>query len=320
MLNYFINILYINKTALCAFLLALLILVRVIVESISPKRVKVKRRVIQKNSKMVTFIEKTMSKAPILNQMKEHIRVQLGLVTSKSNSKNEYYANITVFFLISFAIIEAVIIAFTRIPAIFKPLLAILGLVIPYLIINLFIKSRRKKIYNDFPQLVSIYVSKYQITKNTKEALRKSIPDLPNTLRHEIKRLTNVMNASDSYDKALDEFDARVDYLMCTAFVAILKTGYKTNGDIIDSLMELESYIAQERLDEKKKEEQLKDKKWNLYFFIAAMPLAYYVIVSKFQDKAINFYWHTMQGQAVMAGCFIFSIIAIVLIIIEDSL
>ena len=320
MFNYFLAFLLGNKVAFGALVLAFMILIGTAIESISPKHVKVKRRIIQKDSKLAIYAENIVSKLPMFISLRNHMRIQLGLVTSKNDNKNEFYANMMVFGLIGLAIAESVGVLFIGIPGIFKPFLVILGLVIPYMIANIYINVKRKKVYNYFPELVSVYISKYQSSKNIKEALRMSIPDLPIVLRHEIKRLTNSMNSSTSYNKALDEFDARINYIMCTAFVALLKTGYTTNGDIIESLMELETYISQERLEEQRKIEQLKDKKINLYLFIGAMPISYYAIVSKLQERAINFYWHTVQGQAVMGGCILFSIVTIVFIIVEDSL
>lgn len=299
-----------------AFLLSFFTILAII----KPKRVKVKKRIIEQDSKVLKLVERVISKIPILTKMKNSIRIQLGLLTSKSDVKNELYASIIIVAILGLFSISLILVVFLKIPILFKTLILILCIIIPYEIIIIIIKRRRKRIYNDFPELVSVFIAKYASTRNTKESLRKSIPDIPYTLRHEIKRLVNSMNHADHYFKALDEFDTRVNYLMCTAFVALLKAGYKTNNDIIQSLLELENYISQERLEEQRRIEQSKDKNENLYFLMFAMIVVYFFIVNKVGEKAINFYWHTIQGQMILAGCIGFSILALIVMMIEDSI
>lgn len=320
MLNEILYHVISNKASLILLGVAFIVLVFTLLSSLSPSRVRVKRRVIQQDSKLSGFAVKLISKSSMLEKIKNNIRVQLGLITSKSDSKNDYYASFTVFILIILALVALVFIILSDIPIMIKPLLYIGSIIIPYFFISVFLKGRRKRIYNDFPEFVSIYITKYVSIKNTKEALRKSIAETPLSIRHEIKRLVNSMNNSDDYYKALDEFDTRVDYVMCTAFVALLKTGYKTSTDIIPSLLDLETYIAQERLENQRKGEQLKDKKANLYFLMIGMAGAYYFISTKFGERAMNYYWHTIQGQGIIAGCIISAVVTILVIIIEDSL
>lgn len=309
-----------NIFTLCLVELAFLILFFTLMSIISPKRVKVRKRIIQQDSKFALFTEKVIGKSIILTKMKETIRIQVGLVSSKSDHKNHYYASVTVFVILGLALVEAVAIMIAPIPIVFKPLSIIVGFVFPYMFVTAYITGRRKRIYNDFPELVSIFIAKYAGNKNIKEGLKKSIPDLPNSLRHEIKRLINSMNTAEDYTKTLDEFEIRVNYVMCTAFVAILKTAYKTNTDIISSLLELETYISQERLENQRKVEQLKDKKGNIYMLIGAIVVTYFGVVSRLQEKAINFYWHTLTGQALMGAAFICCIAAIGGILLEDYL
>lgn len=309
-----------NLTVLVLLALALMILFTVIISTITPKRVKVKKRIMQQNSKFSQRIVNVIDKIAILSKLRDFVRIQLGLITAKSDVKNEYYASMLVFYLGSFFIASSLATFFISIPLMFKPLLIILIIIVPHLFMAMYIKSKRKRIYNDFPELVSVFISKYVSTQNTKEALRKSIPDLPYSLRYEVKRLVNSMNHAESYFKALDEFDTRVNYVMCTAFVALLKAGYKTNNDIIQSLLDLEGYISQERLESQRKVEELKDKKANIYFLIASMVVTYFGMVNRLGDKATNFYWHTIQGQTIVAACIVFSIIAFAMIIVEDTL
>lgn len=309
-----------NIPVLILLAFALITLLSIVFSMISPKRVKVKKRIMQQNSKFSQKIVNVINKVAILTKLRDFVRIQLGLITSKSDVKNEYYASMMVFYLGSFFIASFIVTLFLSMPLMFKPLILILCILVPHLFMVMYIKGKRKKIYNDFPELVSVFISKYVSTQNTKEALRKSIPDLPYSLRYEVKRLVNSMNHAESYFKALDEFDTRVNYVMCTAFVALLKAGYKTNNDIIQSLLDLEGYISQERLESQRKVEELKDKKANIYFLIACMVVTYFGMVNRLGDKATNFYWHTIQGQAVVAGCIIFSIVSITMIVVEDTL
>ena len=318
--NELIDFMLGNITVLFLLGIAFLILLFTVFSIINPKRVKVKKRIMQQDSAFSQRVDKLINKVGFLTKIRESIRIQLGLVTSKSEVRNEYYASVMVFSIMMLFACALVITLFIDIPLMFKPLLLLICVLTPYLLMTIYVKARRKKIYNDFPELVSVFIAKYASTQNTKEALRKSIPDLPYSLKHEVKRLVNSMNHAESYFKALDEFDMRVNYVMCTAFVALLKAGYKTNHDIIHSLLDLESYISQERLESHRKVEELKDKKANIYFLIVSMIVTYFGMVNRLGEKAINFYWHTMQGQMVVAACIIFSIISIAVIAIEDAL
>lgn len=315
-INYIIS----TPVTLVLIGIAVLTFIFTIISIIKPSRVKVRKRIIEQDSKFSMLAQKVINKITILARMKETISIQLGLVTAKSDIKNDLYASVIVISILGFFSATLVLVAFLDIPILFKPLVLVSCVVIPYAIVTMIIRKKRKKIYNDFPELVSVFIAKYASTRNIKESLRKSIPDLPYTLRHEVKRLVNSMNHADNYFKTLDQFDIRVNYIMCTAFVALLKAGYKTNHDIIQSLLDLESYISQERLEEHRKVEQLKDKKANLYFLMIAMVGAYFGIVNRLGEKAINFYWHTIQGQLILAGCVIFSILTIVVIMLEESL
>lgn len=319
-INELVGFMLRNLIVLLLLGIAFVILLLTVISIIMPKRVKVKKRIMQQDSVFSKKIDQLINKIGFLSKMRNSIRIQLGLVTSKSELKNEYYANIIVFSIVILFTVVLFITFFINIPIIFKPLLLIICILIPYLFVTIYIKSKRKRIYNDFPELVSVFIAKYAGTQNTKEALRKSIPDLPHSLKYEIKRLVNSMNHAESYFKALDEFDMRVNYVMCSAFVSILKAGYMTNHDIIYSLLDLENYICQERLKEQIKVEELKDKKANIYFLIVSMIVVYFGMVNRMGQKAINFYWHTIQGQAVLAACIILSIISMIVIAIEDTL
>lgn len=319
--NEVLNGILTNFLSLFFIAAAFLLAVSNIFTSINPKHIKVKKRLITQDSRLIEIARKVISKNIILSKLNDRIRIQLGLITSKGEVKNEIYAVRIMISLFMFIIVESTyIVFFTKYPFLFKPLLILLGIIIPYVLIDAYLRTLRKRIYNDFPELVSIFITKYASKRNVKEALKRSIPELPKNLRYEVKRLVNTMNHAESYYRALDEFDERVNYVMCTAFVALIKTAFKTNADIIENLMELENYIAQERLESQRKVEQLKEKKMNLYLIMAAMPGAYYLIVNRLQEKAINFYWHTIMGQTVIGLSILFSIITIVAILLEDHL
>lgn len=320
MITQIITGLFNNKVTLALLGVASLILITTGLSILKPKRVKVKRRIIEEDSKFSNFIDNVIGKNIFLSKIKEFIRIKLGLTTSKSDVKNGFYATLIIFSILSLFIIAVISTFILKISLMFKFIVLISSILIPFIIISFYIKIKRKKIHSDFPELVSVFIAKYATTRNIKEALKKSIPDLPISLRHEIKRLVNSMNHAESYFKALSEFDSRVDYIMCTAFIALLKTGYKTNTNIIESLLELENYISQERQEAEDKAEDIRDKKNNIYFLIGAIAVSYFFIVNRLGHTAINFYWHTIEGQLVIAGSIMFSLIAIIAIILEENI
>jgi len=310
-----------NLFAKILILISILMILSTIYSMIMPKRVKVKKRLAQQDSKYIVYADNFISKIEFLENIRNRVKINLGLITSKSENKNKLYATILMIFAFIFILAEFfLIIYFLNAPLFIEILLFIVSAILPYFFINIYIKSKKKQIYNDFPQLVSLFISKYASSNNIKESFRKCLDDIPKSLKHEIKRLINSMTTSEGYNTALDDFDARVDYTMCTAFVALIKGAYKTNTDIIENLMELENYISQERLESQRKVEQLRDKKWNLYFLMGSMVIAYFAMTKVFKEKAINFYWHTIEGQTVISACIIFSIIVIGALIIEDKI
>lgn len=305
-------------------IVGILIIISQFISFKGERKVTVERRT-SKNSSyqstvIRTFLMKFISKNEWLSKSRDTLQFNLGYLLSSSDRKNKELATVYLTNYIIFCVTEmAIIILIPKMLILVK-----LGIILTLLLLQSFIyrfviNGKKLTLVNYFPLMLSPFITNYVDTHNINETFSKSLSEVPDCYKLHIKRIINEVYSGISLTKALESLDKRVDYALCSSFVAIIRGSNATDRDISDNLISLELLIATDRANYKKNKDLLKDKKVNIFFWIGCILAELIFMGNYFKTYTGNYFLTTIEGQALLIGSVFAIAFAIILIIIADK-
>lgn len=274
----------------------------------------------RKNSFIRLLLIKFIEGSEFFTELQNKLAFNLGYLYPTSEKKNkekalDWLVNFCIFFIFEFVL---VLILIPKL-GLFLKLIIIFAIYISQVVtFKLYISGKKANLKNYFPLMLSPYIPAYVDTQNIKESFKKALNEMPSIYHIHIQRIINEVNSGVSISTSLENFERRVDYVLCSSFVAIIKGATISNKDIADNLVNLQILVATDRANDKKTKERLKDRKGNLYFLCVAI-ICELVFVGNYVKTANgNYFLTTADGQAYLLLSIGSILIAIILIILAD--
>ena len=282
------------------FLLILISLILIFTSTINKKVTLKKRKGEMKNSKIFEWLSTYIDKNKFIANQRNKLTINLALITNKSHKNNKIIANNIISAYVSFFIIT-ILISFLFIKnLIFIIIVSLFIIIIPLWYMIIFFKKKRLKARNDFGEVVSIFTTHFAYEKNILNALNSSKGEIPETHKYEFIRLITSMQADTDYINAVNEYENRINYTLCSVFCEILKSSMFNTDGTLEGLIELENLISIEKKSQQIRVNKLDKRKNNIYLwiFLNFVFLAInYALLGSLVIK--EFFLHTFAGQLI---------------------
>jgi Flp pilus assembly protein TadB len=264
------------------------------------KRVGLKKTRSIKYIKAYKNVEELIDRFSFLKRQRDRITTDLALITSKDDKTNEKIANY-IFYI--FSCVSIILFAISLIAVKFLILKFVLPSILVVLIIfvfNIEVSRRKRKAQNTFGKVINVYTRKYSKHLEIRKAFQDSIKHIPTIHQYEFTRLISSMTSPSQYEKALNNYAKRINTPLAFSFIELLLVSLYDNKNILLGLIDLENLIASEKKAEKRKANRLQDKKSNIYLAMFCMIGAIIVTYFFLGSSALNFYFNTFTGQALI--------------------
>ena len=120
-------------------------------------------------------------------------------------------------------------------------LLLAIGLVIPWMLFNIFYEAQLAKMIKQLPQAIDEFASSYRKSNKVFNALKDSYQYMPKVVSKEFERLYKSYNID--FEEGVEYFRARVKNDWAGIFASLLLINYTKGGTIISQLDDLNTEI-----------------------------------------------------------------------------
>lgn len=307
-----------SPVAVAFIVLALIFFISTIMPEIRLfNNVKVKKKVVYTSSRIQTLKELIL-KSSTLRKIHNRLTIKIGLIKLCSEKECE---DIAVKYIVAYILEIVILMMLTLILKTINTLfIDIMCLAAPLLIFNTKIAISRSKLKDEFINFIGVFTLKYSSTKSVKDALSQTIPEVSENMRVHLIRLVNSMNTNASREKAFTDFSDRMNYIMCSSFVAIINSANTSSDNLLPSLLKLENQIINERTKERKLNQKYSERKNELLFWVL-INIAIYICYFYFSPQIANsFFIYSGLGQALLIGNVLYIIVVILILLVEKHI
>lgn len=288
----------------------------------STRKVVLKKRVGTKQSKLNalinTFLDK-LDNIEFFNEIFDKGQFIYGYFSAKDERKNRALSKMLLFKGLIFNILLLIVLAIL----IKQPIIVIFSVLIIIMIEFLYISSsvaKKKQILKDeFHILIREFISSYIINSNVRRAFESTIKDLSPEYQVHVSRLVNQLTTVSDIEEAFINFNKRIDYPLCACFVSIIQTSFKDNSNVITNLLDLQSIVDDERMNEKKRTSALASSNNGIYFWIVLCIFEIIAGGTYCKTPVGNYFLTTYTGQNLLIATVIFIIMSLVCKRISNS-
>ena len=184
----------------------------------------------------------SLKSVPFLYSIQTKIANKFAITNTGTRQENEKYA----LYVMAFICVMALGIIFglwqfvNQYPYAIILLLAI-GLVIPWMLFNIFYEAQLAKMIKQLPQAIDEFASSYRKSNKVFNALKDSYQYMPKVVSKEFERLYKSYNID--FEEGVEYFRARVKNDWAGIFASLLLINYTKGGTIISQLDDLNTEI-----------------------------------------------------------------------------
>ncbi len=184
----------------------------------------------------------SLKSVPFLYSIQTKIANKFAITNTGTKQENEKYALYVMAFI---GIMAAAIICglwrfVNQYPYAIILLLAI-GIVIPWMLFNIFYEAQLAKMIKQLPQAIDEFASSYRKSNKVFNALKDSYQYMPKVVSKEFERLYKSYNID--FEEGVEYFRARVKNDWAGIFASLLLINYTKGGTIISQLDDLNTEI-----------------------------------------------------------------------------
>lgn len=304
-----------SKLLLYSTCFALILIISMFVKG---RKVTLKRRKSVRNMRNIKILSVIIEKIPFALKLRNKLSIDLAVITKKEKRYNLKYAEILIVmivFIFCTSLVLSIILLRYAVLVIFVPILSTL---ISIMILLKIIEVSRKRLKNDIPEIILIFTSKFAVTENVLRSLQESMKFIPDTHKYEFTRLITAMASAEDYVSALEEYKTRINDPFCDNFVELLKTNYIRNENILQGLVELQTYIATAKKIELTRHNELYDQRLNLYLGIVFVLFSMCLDIYLLGDFCVDYYFETFGGLLLTIVTFSWIIISLLVVAISE--
>lgn len=184
----------------------------------------------------------SLKSVPFLYSIQTKIANKFAITNTGTKQENEKYA----LYVMAFIGIMAIGIVYglwgfvNQYPYAIILLLAI-GIVIPWMLFNIFYEAQLAKMIKQLPQAIDEFASSYRKSNKVFNALKDSYQYMPKVVSKEFERLYKSYNID--FEEGVEYFRARVKNDWAGIFASLLLINYTKGGTIISQLDDLNTEI-----------------------------------------------------------------------------
>ncbi len=184
----------------------------------------------------------SLKSVPFLYSIQTKIANKFAITNTGTKQENEKYA----LYVMAFIGIMAISIVYglwgfvNQYPYAIILLLAI-GIVIPWMLFNIFYEAQLAKMIKQLPQAIDEFASSYRKSNKVFNALKDSYQYMPKVVSKEFERLYKSYNID--FEEGVEYFRARVKNDWAGIFASLLLINYTKGGTIISQLDDLNTEI-----------------------------------------------------------------------------
>ena len=184
----------------------------------------------------------SLKSVPFLYSIQTKIANKFAITNTGTRQENEKYALYVMAFIcvMALGIILGLWQFVNQYPYAIILLLAI-GLVIPWMLFNIFYEAQLAKMIKQLPQAIDEFASSYRKSNKVFNALKDSYQYMPKVVSKEFERLYKSYNID--FEEGVEYFRARVKNDWAGIFASLLLINYTKGGTIISQLDDLNTEI-----------------------------------------------------------------------------
>jgi len=184
----------------------------------------------------------SLKNIPVLYALQTRIANKLAIANTASKQENEKYAIYVIVFITIFAIaIIAGLWPFVSSFPYAMVLLLMIGIVIPWMLFNIFYEFQLAGMIKQLPQAIDEFASSYRKSNKVFNALKDSYQYMPKVVSKEFERLYKSYNID--FEEGVEYFRSRIKNDWAGIFASLLLINYTKGGTIIAQLDDLNTEI-----------------------------------------------------------------------------
>jgi len=257
----------------------------------------------------------SLKNMPFLYSVQTKIANKLAIANTASKQENEKYAiYVIVFITISAIAIIASLWQFVNNFAYAFILLLAIGIVIPWMIFNIFYEFQLASMIKQLPQAIDEFASSYRKSNKVFNALKDSYQYMPKVVSKEFERLYKSYNIN--FEEGVEYFRSRIKNDWAGIFASLLLINYTKGGTIIAQLDDLNTEIENDIIAKDKVRSKMLGFKL-LSLSTLALTVGAIFANMMMSDSAKEYYMNPMGQQEILLTLLVGFITFLCMMIVE---